>query len=87
MHVRIESDGLDNRNNIAAVEEIVGFKRDGQKIHTETSAELRRRGTYWARHVLEVPVAWIMYAAHAHAQIALFHPFYSLWRTSLSEVK
>jgi hypothetical protein len=63
MTFRPQSNLLGYRKNIDALEEIVGYKRDGQKIETETSKELRTRGRYWARHVLEVPVAWIMYEA------------------------
>ena len=48
------------RRNIEAIEEIVGFKRTGVKTPTDTSKQLRARGTYWAMHILEVPVAWIM---------------------------
>ena len=48
------------RQNIEALEQIVGFKCDGSKEPTETSKELRKQGTYWGRHVLEVPIAWIL---------------------------
>jgi hypothetical protein len=53
-----------NHNNIAALEEIVGYTRHNKKLPTKTEKALRSKGNYWALHVLETPMSWIMCATY-----------------------
>ena len=53
-----------NHSNIAALEEIVGYTRHNKKASTKTERALRAMGNYWALHVLETPMSWIMSAAY-----------------------
>ena len=46
---------------IEALEDIVGCNRLGIKFPTKTSKLLRKKGSSWAWHVLEVPIVWLMY--------------------------
>ena len=53
-----------NHNNIAAMEEIVGYTRNNKKLPTKTEKTLRDKGRYWALHVLETPMSWMCSATY-----------------------
>ncbi|EKX55458.1 hypothetical protein GUITHDRAFT_99235 [Guillardia theta CCMP2712] len=46
--------------NFTAMEDIVGYDRNGIACPTYTSEELKKRGRYWSLHVLEVPMSWML---------------------------
>ena len=53
-----------NHNNVAALEEIVGYTRHNKKLPTKTEKALRGKGNYWALHVLETPMSWMCCATY-----------------------
>jgi hypothetical protein len=50
-----------NHNNIAAMEEIVGYTRNNKKLPTKTEKTLRDKGRYWA---LQTPMSWMCSATY-----------------------
>ena len=51
-------------SHLVALEDITGYSRKGVPLTTKnrqvTSTQLRERGAYWAKHVLETPITWMM---------------------------
>ena len=65
------------RDNIAALEEITGFDRDGNQLppaRARDAAALRAKGAHWAQHVLETPRVWIMIAVYVVLSVTLGKP-------------
>ena len=62
------------RDNIAALEEITGFDRDGNQLppdRAHDSIQLRAKGAHMAQHVLETPRVWIMIAVYVVLSVTL----------------
>ena len=63
-----------NQKNISALEEITGFSRQNVKTPTATETLLREKGNYWALHVLETPMSWMMCAAYVLGTVISGYP-------------
>jgi len=64
-----------NRENIFALEAIVGVESDGAVLQSDTEAELRKAGDVWAEHVLENAKAYIMSFIYIFATVIMGFPF------------
>jgi len=49
-----------NKRNVVALEKIVGCSAEGKTLETSTNHELKELGKYWALHILETPISWIL---------------------------
>jgi len=63
-----------NHKNIAAIEEISGYTRNNDKMPTKAENELRDKGNYWALHVLEIPMSWMMSFAYIMSTVVSGYP-------------
>jgi len=65
-----------NNANITAIEEIVGYKRDGVAAPTSTSKDLRATGSRWGQHVLEGVHAWILSFVYIFVTVISGYPLF-----------
>mmetsp|Transcript_53860 Transcript_53860/g.128012 ORF Transcript_53860/g.128012 Transcript_53860/m.128012 type:complete len:1454 (-) Transcript_53860:172-4533(-) len=67
---------LDHQNhaNITAIEEIVGYKKDGTVAATDTSRDLRATGARWGQHVLEGVHSWVLSFIYIFATVISGYP-------------
>lgn len=63
-----------NVDCIAALEEIVGFDRQGLPHSSATERELRAKGARWSLHVLENPYAWILCFIYVFCTVTAGYP-------------
>lgn len=66
-----------NRDNITALEQIVGAQRTGKEIHSTTEAALREAGKRWSKHVLENVKAYIMAFVYIIGTVTSGYPLVS----------
>jgi len=66
-----------NQENIAALEEIIGVDRDGiTRNESELCKSLRKKGNYWAQHVLESPRSWCLCALYVLGTVIFKCPLF-----------
>eukprot|EP00931_Biecheleriopsis_adriatica_P010461 TRINITY_DN11152_c1_g1_i1.p1 TRINITY_DN11152_c1_g1~~TRINITY_DN11152_c1_g1_i1.p1 ORF type:complete len:1458 (-),score=249.36 TRINITY_DN11152_c1_g1_i1:158-4531(-) len=63
--------------NLEALEDIVGYDREGNRLKTETSQQLRALGAHWSWHVLENPIAWILCFLYVMGTVVSGYPLVS----------
>mmetsp|Transcript_44819 Transcript_44819/g.112412 ORF Transcript_44819/g.112412 Transcript_44819/m.112412 type:complete len:1579 (+) Transcript_44819:96-4832(+) len=70
-----------NERNVGALEEIVGNTSDGKVMESRTNEELKELGRYWALHILETPISWIMIMIYIVGTVtAGYSPVASVYR-------
>ena len=63
-----------NIGNLLALETITGFTRNNDKMPTEMEALLRAKGNFWALHVLENPMSWMLSFVYIMATVVSGYP-------------
>ena len=69
-----------NRDNIKALERIVGVDRNGVEVHEllkQTPDELRAAGDLWSEHILENAKAYIMTFIYIIVTVTIGYPLIS----------
>ena len=69
-----------NRDNIKALERIVGVDRNGNQVHEKlerTVKELRKAGDLWSEHILENAKAYIMSFIYIVVTVTIGYPLIS----------
>jgi hypothetical protein len=56
------------------MEEIVGYTRNNEKTPAKTEKMLREKGNYWALHVLEIPMSWMLSVAYILGTVISGYP-------------